>query len=87
MDLNALQFTGSVGNNDTIALNMDGATSTVFVRNKENTEWGRYKKSRVNGYIQSVFVKDGTIPPGRGFWYVRRAEGNLTLTWPGWSEQ
>ena len=87
VDLNALQFTGSVGNNDTIALNMDGATSTVFVRNKENTEWGRYKKSRVNGYIQSVFVKDGTIPPGRGFWYVRRAEGNLKLTWPGWSEQ
>ena len=87
VDLNALQFTGSVGNNDTIALNADGATSTVYVRNKANTGWGRYKKSFVNGYIKSVFVTDGTIPPGTGFWYVRRAEGDLKLTWPGWSEQ
>jgi hypothetical protein len=85
--LDDLQFTGSVGKDDTIVLNADGATSTVYVRDKTNTGWGRYQKSLVNGYIRSVFVKGGAIPSGTGFWYVRRADGDLRLTWTGWSEQ
>ena len=82
----SLTFEGDIGADDTIVLNADGPVSTVFVRNADNTEWGRWQKTRVGNRIRTVWVQDGSIAPGTGFWYIRRASGDLSVTWPGWTE-
>ena len=81
-----LTFDGAIGADDTLVLNTDGDASVVYVRNKANTEWGRWQKTVSRGFVNSEWVQDGSIAPGTGFWYVRRASGDLTIRWPGWEE-
>ena len=84
--LSQLSFEGEIGADDTIVLNGDGDVSTIYVRNKANTAWGRWRKVRSGGIVTSVWTEDGSIAPGSGFWYVRRSSDNITLVWPGWEE-
>ena len=79
-------FEGGIGKDDTIAFNTDGSVSTIYVRNAANTEWGYHKKSVSRGRVVSTWVTARDIAPGTGFWYIRRASGDLTVKWPGWTE-
>ena len=84
VDLNEIEFVGEIGKDDTIALAADGAAQTIYVRNAANTEWGWWKKIRQGNSVKSEWVKGGAIAPGTGFWYIRRAPGDLTVRWPKW---
>ena len=81
-----LSFDGEIGADDTIILNGDSDVSTIYVRNKANTAWGRWRKIRSGALVTSVWTEDGSIAPGSGFWYVRRSSGDISLIWPGWEE-
>jgi hypothetical protein len=84
--LNDLEFSGTIHKDDTISFNGNGDVSTVYIRDSANQSWGYWKKTKVGGRIKSVFVSDGVVAPGTGFWYIRRSQEGLSLRWPGWEK-
>lgn len=82
-DINHHAWTG-FDTADTIILNTDTLNSTYCFRNS------RPKRAGGGWYDgwwvwrnQSYTTNGISTPPGVGFWYERRAAGNMTLTWEG----
>lgn len=48
----------------------DGGASTTYYYN--GTAWGT---------VGSSFTPGGSIPAGQAFWYIRKGESNMTITW------
>ncbi|MBQ6338073.1 MAG: InlB B-repeat-containing protein [Kiritimatiellae bacterium] len=84
MSINDLEWRGTPDSGDQIAIPTEDGTPTLLTWNGLN--WGaaaleHYEK---NGRMRTRVVRktDFTIPPGRGFWYHRKAAGALSVTFP-----
>ena len=84
MVVNELTWEGTPDSGDQIAIPTEDGTPTLLTWNGLN--WGaaaleHYEK---NGRMRTRVVRktDFTIPPGRGFWYHRKAAGALSVTFP-----
>ena len=85
MEINKLEWGGTPDKGDQIHIPTEGATPTILTWNGSNwgsvktvvtrTASGRYK-------AEGIRVTDHAIPPGRGFWYYRKAQGGLSVTFP-----
>ena len=88
VDLNDdLAFVGGSGNTatpadtDRIVIQDVSGIDKVYVR--KDGVWGRYVSRKVNGRIKQTWESGGTVPSGTGFWYVRTAEGALSIRFGG----
>ena len=82
--INSLEWSVTPDWGDQILIPTEDATPTVLTWN--GTNWGasaleQYEK---NGRMRTRVIRktDFTIPPGRGFWYYRKATGALSVTFP-----
>ena len=78
-----------VGTNDTLIVNTDAKTSQYCFRRevKRGADKGTFSQRWYRAVIDgtstatTTYTDDITVPPGVGFWYVRRCPGNFRLTW------
>ena len=88
--INDLQFTGNISDGDTIVV-PNGTDSPMYLEYRDTGTkrnptgekkwvWVHVVKSS-SGLPKNDYDWDVTIPPGLAFWYVRRATGDLSVTW------
>ncbi len=82
--INDLVWSGARDAGDQILIPTEGSNPTILTW--DGTNWGasaleQYEK---NGRMRTRVIRktDYTIPPGRGFWYYRKASGELSITFP-----
>ena len=81
---NDLAFVGgSPAAGDRIVIQDAAGFQKFYVRNAGNTEWGRWVSRKVGGRVKQTWVPGATIPSGTGFWYVRTADGDLSIRFGG----
>lgn len=67
-----------VGEKDT--LEIPNGTDVWGLCQWDGEKWYTSKLTRVGRVVKSVPNYDITVPAGQGFWYVRRAAGEMTIT-------
>lgn len=84
LNLNALAWPAArIGANDTLVLTSESSASRVYLWDAKKNSWYYAKTAIANGMITTEYVYNlDPVPPGTGFWYVRRTEGDFTLTFP-----
>lgn len=83
LDLNAIEWPDGVGATDTLVVPSDAATNRVYLWDAEKKKWYYAKTSLSDGAITTEYVYNlDKIPAGTGFWYVRRTDGELKITFP-----
>ena len=85
MAINELTWGGTPDAGDQILIPTEDGTPTVLQWNGSN--WGasaleQYEKKNGRMGTRVVRKTDFAIPPGRGFWYYRKAAGTLSVTFP-----
>lgn len=82
VDLNTLAWpVDKIGAKDTLVVPLDAKTTRNYLWDAKQSKWYYGRTSVQNGAIATEYVYDlAPIPAGTGFWYVRRAAGDLTLT-------
>ena len=87
--INSLVFTGEISENDTIIV-PNGTDSPMYLEYRDTgtkrkqsgvKKWVWVHVDKSSGLPKNVYDWDVTIPPGLAFWYVRRATGDLSVTW------
>ena len=87
--INDLEFVGTVSENDTIVV-PNGTDSPRYLEYRDTgtkrkptgvKKWVWVHVDTSSGLPKNVYDWDVTIPPGLAFWYVRRATGDLSVTW------
>ena len=95
-DVNSLGWKG-VGSTDTLIITTDAKTTLYCTYRKnggDKARWGYSTQTRVNKgtaekpywVVQTRRVDAPKVPAGTGFWYVRRTNDVMTLTWPAPTE-
>ena len=95
-DVNSLEWKG-VGSTDTLIITTDAKTTLYCTYRKnggDKARWGYSTQTRVNKgtaekpywVVQTRRVDTLKVPAGTGFWYVRRTNDVMTLTWPAPTE-
>ena len=91
-DVNSLGWSG-VGSTDTLIITTDAKTTLYCTYRKnggDKARWGYSTQTRVNKgtaekpywVVQTRRVDAPKVPAGTGFWYVRRTNADMVLTWP-----
>ena len=79
---NDLAFVGgSPAADDRIVVQDAAGYQRFYIR--RNGEWGRWVSQKVGGRVKQTWVSGATIPSGTGFWYVRTADGDLSIRFGG----
>ena len=70
VNLNDIEFTGTIDQNDRIVTEVSSGIQTTFIRNDGNSKWVSMWGGEIAG-----------VPAGKGFWYVRYGIGALSVSW------
>lgn len=88
LPVNSLQYTGgTVGPDDRLSLPGNSSAARILYWNGE--KWYYTKDVKVEDpvshqqVVSQVRCEDAVIPPGRGCWYVRKADAPITIKIPG----
>lgn len=69
-----------IGAKDTLVVPTDSSAGRVYQWDATKRKWYYGQTSVKNGMISTERVYDLVVPAGTGFWYVRRAAGDISLT-------
>lgn len=90
VSINDLVFTGTVGANDTIIV-PNGTAASKYLQYRDTgtprrptgtKKWIWVETKMVEGRLTEEKHDDVAVEPGLAFWYVRRGEGELSISWP-----
>lgn len=70
VNLNDIEFTGTIDQNDRIVTEVSSGIQTTFIRNDGNSKWVSMWGGEIAG-----------VPAGKGFWYVRYGTDALSVSW------
>ena len=77
---------GEIDAADTIVIpGVGGADSTIYFR-KDGGWVRKIQTVSKSGMVRTSYDSSCDVPPGTGFWYVRRGAGALKIGWRAWSE-
>ena len=82
--INELTWSGTPDTGDQILIPSETETPIILTWNGSNWGASELEHYEKNGRMRTRVVRktDYAIPPGRGFWYYRKATGGLSVTFP-----
>ena len=85
MAINGLEWNGTPNTGDQILIPTEDVVPTILTWNGSN--WGasgleEYQKNNGRTGVRVVRKTDHVVLPGCGFWYYRKANGGLSVTFP-----